>query len=161
MTWCLWSCPEPEQSWAFPKRLGLFQRGLIAIYFHFQKLIESPTTVRQKEERDIPGPRDNFQGKSCLAGSFLVPAAPEGTYWAPGAAPCEEELPCRFFSLPMTLSRTGCIPAAPDNGSSFVLVYVIIPSLWDLTRGVLNFFLYLISNLGELNKVLYSLILSF
>ena len=182
MTWCLWSCPEPEQSWAFPKRLGLFQRGLITIYYHFQKLIESPTTVRQKEERDIPGPWDNFQGKSCLADSFLIPwpcpwnnlegksclagsflvlAAPEGTYWAPGAAQCEEELPCRFFSLPMTLSRTGCIPAAPDNGSSSVLVYVIIPSLWDLTRGVLNFFLYLISNLGEFNKVLYSLILSF
>ena len=63
----------PEQSWAFPKRLGLFQQGLIIIYYYFQKLIESPTTVRQKEERDIPGPWDNLEGKSCLAGSFLVP----------------------------------------------------------------------------------------
>ena len=31
---------------------------------YFQKLIESPTTVRQKEERGIPGPRDNLEGKS-------------------------------------------------------------------------------------------------
>ena len=114
MSWCLWSCPEPEQSWAFPKGLGLFQRGLITIYYHFQKLTENPTTVRQNEERDIPGPWDNFEGKSCLAGSLLVPVAPEGTYWAPGAVPCEEELPCSFLSHPMTLSRTGCIPAAPD-----------------------------------------------
>ena len=33
LTWCLWSCLEPEQSWAFPKRLGLFQGGLITIYY--------------------------------------------------------------------------------------------------------------------------------
>ena len=116
MTWCLWSCPEPEQSWAFPKRLGLFQRGLITIYYYFQKLIECPTTVRQKEDRDMPGPWDNLKGKSCLAGSSLVRAA----HWAPREAPCEEELPCRFFSRPVTLSRTGCIPAAPDMGSQRV-----------------------------------------
>ena len=115
LTWCLWSCPEPEQSRAFPKRLGLFQQGLITIYYHFQKLIESPTTVRQKEESDIPGPWGNLEGKSCFTDSFLILAAPEGTYWAPGATPCEEELPCRFLSHPMTLSRTGCIPAAPNN----------------------------------------------
>ena len=178
MNRCLWSCPEPEQSWAFPKRLGLFQRGLITIYYNFQKLIESPTTVRKKDERDIPGPWDNLkgkscladsflipwpcprdnlegkscladsflilwpcprdnlegksclagsflipwpcpwdnlEGKSCLAGSFLIPVAPEGTYWAPGAAPCGEELPCRFLSRPMTLSLTGCMLAAPNR----------------------------------------------
>ena len=40
---------------------------------HFQKLIESPITVRQKEERDIPVPQDNLKGKSCFADSFLVP----------------------------------------------------------------------------------------
>ena len=39
---------------------------------YFQKLIESPTTVRQKEEREIPGP-----------------GQPRG-----------EELPCRYLSRP-------------------------------------------------------------
>ena len=154
MTWCLWSCPEPEQSWAFPKRLGLFQQGLITIYYHFQKLIESPTTVRQKEERDIlgpwdnlegksclagsfliswPCPQDNLEGKSCLAGSFLIPAAPEGTYWAPGAAPCEKELPCRFLSRSMALSWTGCVPVTPDsidlNAAHILLTKADLPSL--------------------------------
>ena len=97
-----------KKAWTFPGRPYDY-------ILYFQKLIESPTTVRQKEERDILGPRDNLEGKGCLAGSFLIPAAPEGTYWAPGAAPCEEELPCRFLSRPMTLSRTGHILVAPDN----------------------------------------------
>ena len=70
-TWCLWSYPEPEQSWAFPKKAWTFPGRLITIYF--QKLIESPTKVRQKEETDIPGPRDNLEGKNCLAGSPLAP----------------------------------------------------------------------------------------
>ena len=119
-----------KKAWTFPGRPYYY-------ILYFQKLIESPTTVRQKEERDIPGPRDNLEGKSCLADSFLVPwpcpwdnlkakscladcfllpAAPKGTYWAPGAAPCEEELPCRFLSRPMTLLWTGCILVAPDVG---------------------------------------------
>ena len=55
-----------KKAWTFPGRPYYY-------IFYFQKLIESPTTVRQKEERDIPGPRDNLEGKSCLAGSSLVP----------------------------------------------------------------------------------------
>ena len=136
MTWSLWSCPEPEQSWAFPKRLGLSQRGLITIYYHFQKLIESPTTVRQKEERDIPGPWDNLEGKSCLAGSFLVLAALEGTYWACGAAPCEEELPCRFLFYPMILSWTGCILAAFNKSGAQ-------KRTWSTAGQMLNYMSYL------------------
>ena len=69
-----------KKAWTFPGRPYYY-------VLYFQKLIESPTTVRQKEERDIPGPQDNLEGKSCLADSFLVLEAPEGTYWAPGAAP--------------------------------------------------------------------------
>ena len=87
-----------KKAWTFPGRPYYY-------ILYFQKLIESPTTVRQKEERGIPGPQGNLEGKSCLADSFLIPVAPEGTYWAPGAAPSEEELPCRFLSLPVTLSR--------------------------------------------------------
>ena len=54
-----------KKAWTFPGRHCYY-------ILYLQKLIESPTTVRQKEERDIPGPRDNLEGKSCLADSFLV-----------------------------------------------------------------------------------------
>ena len=82
-----------KKAWTFPARPYYY-------ILYFQKLIESLTTVRQKEERDILGPRENLEGKSCLAGSFLVLMVPEGTYWGPGAAPSGEELPCRFLSVP-------------------------------------------------------------
>ena len=45
-----------------------FQKGLdfagrpYYYVFYFQKLIESPTTIRQKEERDILRPWDNLGG---------------------------------------------------------------------------------------------------
>ena len=65
-----------KKAWTFPGRPCYY-------ILYFQKSIESSTTVRQKEERDIPGPRDNLEGKSCLADSFLITAVPQGTYWAP------------------------------------------------------------------------------
>ena len=40
---------------------------------HFQDLIESTITVRQKEKGDKLGPWGNPEEKSCLAGSFLIP----------------------------------------------------------------------------------------
>ena len=55
-----------KKAWTFPERPYYY-------ILYFQKLIESPTTVRQKEERDIPGPQDTLEGKSCLAGSSLIP----------------------------------------------------------------------------------------
>ena len=96
-----------KKPWTFPGRPYYY-------ILYFQKLIESPTTVKTERRKGHTGPRDNLEGKSCLADCSLSRAAPEGTYWAPRAAPCEEELPCSFLSRPMTLSRTGCIPAAPD-----------------------------------------------
>ena len=55
-----------KKAWTFPGRPYYY-------ILYFQKLIENPTTVREKEERDIPGPRDNLEGKNCLAGSPLAP----------------------------------------------------------------------------------------
>ena len=55
-----------KKAWTFPGRSYYY-------ILYFQKLTESPTTVRQREERDIQGPRDNFEGTSCLAGSSLIP----------------------------------------------------------------------------------------
>ena len=118
MTWCLWSCPEPEQSWAFPKRLGLFQQGLITVYYHFQKLIESPTTVRQKEERDLPGPRDNLEGKSCLAGSFLVRGLRRGHIGTPGQPHVRKSCLAGSFLIPWPCHGLGASRQLPTGNDS-------------------------------------------
>ena len=94
-----------KKAWTFPARPYYY-------ILSFPKINRKPNNSKTEGERDIPGPRDDLEGKRCLAGSSLVPL---GTYRAPGAAPCAEELPCRFLSRPMTLSRTGCIPAAPNK----------------------------------------------
>ena len=120
MTWARAIMSTSQKAWTFPGRPYYYT-------LHFQKLIESPI-VRQKEERDIPGPQDNPEGKSCLGGSShpmtlwsgYVLVILEGTYRVPGAAPCEEELPCRFLSHPMSLSRTGRILATPSTTPVFL-----------------------------------------
>ena len=66
MSWARAIMTTSKKAWTFPGRPYYY-------VLDFQKLIESPTTVRQKEERDIPGP----------------PGQPRG-----------EELPCRFLSRP-------------------------------------------------------------
>ena len=120
-----------KKAWTFPGRPYYY-------VLYFQKLIESSTTVRQKEERDTPGPPGQPRGESGLAGSFLDPAAPEGTHWAPGAAPCEEELPCRFLSRPVTLSWFGRTLAAPNNIVLEVLVRVIQFSSVQFSHSIMS-----------------------
>ena len=112
LTWCLWSCPEPEQSWTFTKKAWTSPGRPYYYILYFQKLIASPTTVRQKEERDIPGPLGQPRGEELLADSFLILVASEGTYCAFRATPCEKELPCRFLSHPVTLSQFGHTPSS-------------------------------------------------
>ena len=115
MTWCLWSCPEPEQSWAFPKRLGLFQRGLITINYHFQKLIESPTTVRQKEKGTYRAPGTTSRGRAALQVPFWSRRLRRG-HIGPRGSPMWGRAASRVPLVPRTtLSRTGCIPAAPNR----------------------------------------------
>ena len=157
-----------KKAWTFPGR---------AYYYilYFQKLIESPTTVRPKEERDKPGPgdslegkscladsfllpwpcprdnlegksclansflipwpcpRDNLEGKSCLADSFLKPAAPEGTYWAPGAAPWGRAA----LQVPL-LSRDLVTVWAHPGGSRHTLSHFsrvrLFATLWTVAR---------------------------
>ena len=112
----------------FPKRLGLFQGGLITIYYISKKLIELPTIVRQKEERDIPGPRDNLEGKSCLAGSSLVlwpchglgapPAAPDTrTAWRSNQSILRETNSAYSpEGLMLKLQYFGQLMKRPDQG---------------------------------------------
>ena len=46
-----------------------FSREALLLYFIFPKINRTVSkTVRQKDERDIPGPQDNLEGKSCPAG---------------------------------------------------------------------------------------------
>ena len=53
-------------AWAIPGRADYY-------ILHFQDLVESTITVRQKEKGDKLGPRGDPEGKSCLAGSSLIP----------------------------------------------------------------------------------------
>ena len=115
MTWCLWSCPEPEQSWAFPKRLGLFQRGLITIYYHFQKLIESPTTVRQKAERDIPAPGTTSRGRAALQVPFSSVRLWRGHIGPPGAAHVRKSCLARFSLVPWPCHGLGASRRLPTE----------------------------------------------
>ena len=110
-----------KKAWTFPSRPYYY-------ILSFPKINRKPNNNKTVGRKGHTGPRDSLEGESCLAGSFLIPAAPEGTYWAPGAAPCEEELPCRFLSRLMNLSRTGRIPAAPTTSLSLTV-----------SRSLLNF----------------------
>ena len=53
-------------AWVIPGRLDYY-------ILHFQDLVESTITERQKEKGDKLGPWGNPEGKSCLGGSFLIP----------------------------------------------------------------------------------------
>ena len=48
-----------KKAWTFPGRPYYY-------ILYFQKLIESPTTVRQKEERDISAPGTTSRGRAAL-----------------------------------------------------------------------------------------------
>ena len=87
-----------KKAWTFPSRPYYY-------ILSFPKINRKPNNNKTVGRKGHTGPRDSLEGESCLAGSFLIPAAPEGTYWAPGAAPCEEELPCRFLSRPGSSGR--------------------------------------------------------
>ena len=80
-----------KKAWTFPGRPYYY-------ILYFQKLIEIPTTVRQKEERDILGPRNNPEGTSCLAGSsvFLWPCHGLG---APRRLPTESDIHVQIISF--------------------------------------------------------------
>ena len=60
LTWSLRSCPEPEQSWPFLNRLGLFQGGLIT----FPKINRKPNNSKRKETCQAPG--TTLRGRAAL-----------------------------------------------------------------------------------------------
>ena len=97
-----------KKAWTFPRRPYYY-------ILYFQKLIESPTTIRQKEERAIPGPQDNLEGKSCLADSFLIPVAPKGTYWAPRGSPIWGRAALQVPISSRDLVTVWAHPATPDS----------------------------------------------
>ena len=71
MSWARAIMSISKKVWTFPGRLYYY-------ILYFQKLIESPTTVRQKEEGDILGPRDNLEGKTALRIPFSSRRLPRG-----------------------------------------------------------------------------------
>ena len=50
-----------------------FSRKALLLYIIFPKINRKPNNIKTERKRDIPGPRDNLEGESCLAGSSLVP----------------------------------------------------------------------------------------
>ena len=94
-----------KKAWTFPARPYHY-------ILSFPKINRKPNNSKTEGRKGHTGPPGQPRGEELPAGSFLILTAPEGTYWGPGATPWEEELPCRFLSHPMTLSRTA---AAPNN----------------------------------------------
>ena len=69
---------------------GLTSPGRPYYYIlYFQKLIESPTTVRQKEERDIPGPGTTSRGRAACR-SLSHPGGSWGDILGPRGSPVWE-----------------------------------------------------------------------
>ena len=89
-----------------------FSREALLLYIIFPEINRKSNNSKTEGRKGHTGPPEQPRGEELLADSFLIPAAPEGTYWAPGAAPCEKELPCRFLSHPVTLSRFGHTPSS-------------------------------------------------
>ena len=89
-----------------------FSREALLLYIIFPKINRKPTNSKTEGRKGHTGPPGQPRGEELLADPFLILAAPEGTYWAPGTAPCEKELPCRFLSQPVTLSRFGHTPSS-------------------------------------------------
>ena len=121
LTWCLWSCPEPEQSWTFPKKTWTSPGRPYYYILCFQKLIESPPTVRQKAERDIPGPRETLEGKSCLQTPFSSWRLLRGHIGPPGQPLVRKSCLAGSSLIPWPCHGLGT-PLAPNtregNGNS-------------------------------------------
>ena len=118
-----------KKAWTFPARPYYY-------ILSFQKINRKPNNSKTEGRKGHTGPpgQPRGEGLPCRFPSWPVTLSPgqprgeelpcrflsrPGSSWGdilgPGAAPCEEELPCRFLSCPMTLSRTGCIPGAPNK----------------------------------------------
>ena len=96
-----------KKAWTFPGRPCYY-------IFYFQKSIESPTTVRQKEEKDILGPRDNLKGKSCLADSSHHSGS-RGDILGPPGSPVWGRASLQVTLSSRDLVKAGRTPAAPDS----------------------------------------------
>ena len=81
--WCFAPCPGPEQSWAFLNRLGLFQRGLITIYYISKN--ESPKTVRRRKGHT--GPPERPRGEELPCRFLSRPSGSQGDILGPQGSP--------------------------------------------------------------------------
>ena len=64
-----------------------FTREALLLYIIFPKINRKPTNSKTEGRKGHTGPPGQPRGEELLADAFLILAAPEGTYWAPRAAP--------------------------------------------------------------------------
>ena len=81
----------------------------------FLKINTKPNNSKTEGRKGHTGPLGQPRGEELPCRFLSHPGGSGGDILGPGEAPCEEELPCRFLIRPMTLSRTGCIPVAPEK----------------------------------------------
>ena len=89
-----------------------FSREALLLYIIFPKINRKSNNSKTEGRKGQSGPPEQPRGEELLADPFLILAAPEGTYCAFRAALCEKELPCRFLSHPVILSRFGHTPSS-------------------------------------------------
>ena len=64
-----------------------FSREALLLYIIFPEINRKSNNSKTEGRKGHTRPPEQPQGEELLADSFLIPAAPEGTYLAPGA-PC-------------------------------------------------------------------------
>ena len=97
-----------KKAWAFPARPYYYKLS-------FPKINRKPNNSKTEGERDIPGPgQPRGEGLPCrlLSG----PGGSGGDILGPRGSPMWGRAASRVPLVPRTtLSRTGCIPAAPNR----------------------------------------------
>ena len=85
MSWARAIMSISKKVWTFPARLYYY----ILLFPKINRKLHNSNTEGRKGHN---GPQDNLEGKSCLAGSFLVPAAPN-RFW------CVSDVEDRLWTL--------------------------------------------------------------
>ena len=86
-----------------------------AYYYIFPKIDRKPNKSKTEGRNGHTGPPGQPRGEELPCRFLSCPGGSWGDILGPGAALCAEELLCRFISRPVTLSRTGHTPPAPDT----------------------------------------------
>ena len=108
MSWARAILSISKKAWTFPARPYYYT-------LYFQKLIESPTTVRQKEKGTY-GPRDSLEGKGCLQVPFSARRLRRGHIGPPGQPRVRKSCLAGFSLVPWPCHELGAPRRLPIHG---------------------------------------------